>query len=95
MIDERFSASAFEALRSPSDRVALERDLQEAIETEVAPALKQTLAEVAARLNELGHGLQSTDDAECYDDGKSAEGTLRLRVCLDPTITVIWRGGAV
>jgi hypothetical protein len=94
MIDDRFSAEAFEALGSRDEQIALESALQAEIAAEITPALSDALAAVVVRLNALGHDLRETSDPECYDDGDSARGTLRLRVCLDATITVMWRGGA-
>ena len=95
VIDDRFSAAAFAALTSPADRISLERELQEVIEAEIASAVSRIVADVASQLNDLGHDLKPTDDPECYEDGASASDFLRLRVCITPTATVMWRGGAV
>jgi hypothetical protein len=94
MIDERFSAAAFEALRG--DRAAT-RELADLLQAEVLDeiekSLKPLLETIVARLNGLGHSLRPYGEAQPGDIAYRDDETddlgydCKLRLCFDITIS--------
>jgi hypothetical protein len=78
MIDERFSAQAFNRCGIDTDEARqLAKSLEKAVQEEMKNTLKPKLLEVISLLNELGHCLALVEDTEeCtgyYDSRKLAE----------------------
>jgi hypothetical protein len=96
MIDERFSAAAFEAA-DEQGRMELVEQLKAEVSLLLAPTLEDAMREIVRQLNDLGHELVDEEyepvDEICYDTPKG--GHWRLYLCHDSTVSAGGRSSEV
>jgi hypothetical protein len=96
MIDERFSAEAFE--RSACDSKELCRLLRDEILKEIDDALVPVMLDLIKQMNAMGHDLSiydlhsgSTEFTEPFNDGEKHEYDYKILIGTDTTITIGYR----